>query len=433
MGVRDGLVRLAGGGAVVEERSAFPPGWLAQQFELMRYGGHIYAPTTTYGADEKPVLTGERAALASNGVVYGIFRTRADLFAQARFVWKRYGTGSRPTAADVFTDGGLSLLDHPAAILERCELDVACTGASYWTLDGGELRSLPAEHCTIVSGSDRHPDDPAVAWDSRKVGLIYQPPGTEPDVFTWDEIGAYIPEADPMARWRGISWLRPAMEDVHSDNGARRFLSKFFDNSATPNSVVTFPPEVMRETVEAFRDVFLQKHSGVDRAFRTAFLGGGADLKVVGSTLKDLDSEAVRTQVHKDIAAAAGVPIVAAGIEQGTYANSKEANRALADRKVRYLWSRAIDAFRPLLPAPANGELWIDVSGIAALQADALDDAQVMAQQAMTMRTLVDGGFVPASVIEAVTTGDMSRLQHSGLLSVQTQAPGAGNGGNDNG
>lgn len=423
MGLRDGLVRLAG--FEVQER-AFPPGWLANQLEVMRYAGSTYLPTTTWSPDESPLLSGERAALTSNGVVYGIFRTRADLFAQGRFVWKRYGTSSRPMAADVFSDGGLAVLDNPAGVLERCELDVACTGASYWVLDGGELRNLPAEYCTIVSGSDRYPADPALAWDARKVGLIYQPPGGEPEVWPWDEVGAYVPEADPSARWRGMSWLRPAMEDVAGDNGARRFLTRFFENSATPNSVVVFPPDVMRETVEAFRDVFVQKHQGLEQSFRTAFLGGGADLKVIGSSIKDLDTESVRTQVHKDIAASAGVPVVAAGIEQGTYANSKEANRALADRKVRYLWSRAVDAFRPLVAAPANGELWIDVSGVSALQADALDDASVMAQQAQTMRTLVDGGFVPSTVITAVTTGDMSKLVHSGLLSVQTQAPGTG-------
>jgi len=426
MGLRDGLVRLAGG-QVQQERAAFPPGWLVAQLEAMRFQSNSYlVSNSTLQRDEKPMLSGERPALLSNGVVYGIFRTRADLFAQARFVFKRYGSGSRPTAADTFTTLDLLPLERTSAILERCELDVACTGASFWVSDGGTLRNLPAEHVTIVSGSDRHPDDPALAWDARPVGVIYQPPNMDPEVWPWDEVGAYIPESDPAARWRGMSWLRPAMEDVAADNGARRFLTRFFEASATPNSVVVFPPDVMRETVEAFRDVFLQRHEGVERAFRTAFLGGGADLKVVGSHLKDLDSEAVRTQVHKDIASAAGVPIVAAGIEQGTYANSKEANRALADRKVRYLWSRAIDAFRPLIVAPANAELWIDVSGVSALQADALDDAQVMAQQAMTMRTLVDGGFVPESVIAAVTTGDMSRLVHSGLLSVQTQAPGAG-------
>lgn len=424
MGVRDGLVRLAGGG---QERS-FPPGWLAQQLSTMRYAGNVYAPSTTWGRDESPVLSGEREALSSNGVVYGIFRTRADLFAQARFVWRRAGAGPRPMAADTFVDAKLDVLARPAGILERCELDVACTGASFWVRDGAELRNLPAEHCTIVSGSDRHPSDPAVAWDARRVGLIYQPLGVEPEVWPWGEVGAYVPEADPSARWRGMSWLRPAMEDVAGDNGARRFLTRYFENSATPNSVVVFPADVMRETVEAFRDVFLSKHEGVERAFRTAFLGGGADLKVVGSTLKDLDSSSVRTQVHRDIAAAAGVPVVAAGIEQGTYANSKEANRALADRKVRYLWARAVDCFAPLVAAPTGGSLWVDVSGVAALQADALDDASVMAQQAQTMRTLVDGGFTPLSVIDAVTTGDMSRLTHSGLLSVQTQAPGSGGG-----
>ena len=131
------------------------------------------------------------------------------------------------------------LSTRTAAILERCELDVACTGASYWVSGGGMLRNLPAEFVTIVSGSDRHPEDPALAWDARPVGIIYGPPDMEPEVWPWAEVGAYVPESDPSARWRGMSWLRPAMEDVAADNGARRFLTRFFEASATPNSVAT--------------------------------------------------------------------------------------------------------------------------------------------------------------------------------------------------
>jgi hypothetical protein len=216
-----------------------------------------------------------------------------------------------------------------------------------------------------------------------------------------------------------MSWMRPVMEDVAADNGARRYLTQFYRNNATVNAAVVFPPEVQKETIEAFRDLFLQKHRGVDRAFRTAFLGGGADLRMIGSPLKDLDSEAIRTQVHKDIAASAGVPIVAAGIEQGTYANSKESNRQLADGKIRYLWEVAAETFAPVVAAPAGSRLCIDASEIAALQADAIDDSAVMAQQAQTMRTLVDGGFDPKSVTDAVTTGDMTKLVHTGNLSVQ--------------
>ena len=37
------------------------------------------------------------------------------------------------------------------------------------------------------------------------------------------------------------------------------------------------------------------------------------------------------------------------------------------------------------------------------------------------MRQLVDGGFDPTSVVDAVTTGDMTLLTHSGKLSVQLQ------------
>lgn len=425
MGIRDGLVRLGGGQA--QERG-LPPGWLAQQLELMRFNGSSYlVSNTSYGPNVSTPVTGAAAALVGNGIAYGVFRRRADLFAQGKFRFRRFGN-PRPTLADSFSTADLAPLQPERALFEACELAVATAGAAYFVRDGAALRRLPAEHCTIVLGSDRYPDDPAVAWDARKVGLIYAVPGSgvEPETWTWDEVIPYVPESDPQSPWRGMSWMRPAMEDIAADDGARRYLTRFFSNHATPNTAVVFPPDVQREVVEAFRDLFLERHQGVERSFRTAFLGGGADIKVIGSSLKDLDTEAVRQQVHKDIAAAAGVPIVAAGIEQGTYANSKESNRALADGKIRYLWATAAEAFSRAITVPAGSELYVETASISALQADSLDDAQVLAQQAMTMRTLVDGGFVPDSVIAAVTSGDMSKLVHSGLLSVQTQAPGAG-------
>jgi hypothetical protein len=57
-----------------------------------------------------------------------------------------------------------------------------------------------------------------------------------------------------------------------------------------------------------------------------------------------------------------------------------------------------------------------------------LDAAQIRRQDASTMRSLVDGGFDPASVVEAVTTNDMSRLVHTGNLSVQLRPVGEGEG-----
>ena len=38
---------------------------------------------------------------------------------------------------------------------------------------------------------------------------------------------------------------------------------------------------------------------------------------------------------------------------------------------------------------------------------------------------LLDGGFEPDSVVDAVSSGDWKRLSHTGKLSVQLQEPGA--------
>lgn len=424
------LIRAAVPGAAVTQARSLALPWPMQ--DMLRYGGHAYLlGNQSYGPNEEVRLAGERQALTSNGVVYGIFRARADLFSQARFVWKRYGAGVKPMASDVIRSHPLlAPLDYPASILEWCEIDVATTGNSYWVLDGQTLRRLPAEWVTIVIGSNLDVDDPQLAWDARPIGVIYKPPGrsaADAEVFTWAEVAHYCPEKDPDARFRGMSWLRPAMEDVISDNGARRFLTKFWENHATPNNVVTFDPDKDVDEIKEFRDMFLEKHQGADRAFRTAFLGGGADIKVIGSSLKDLDAGNIRKQVHFDIALAAGINPMAIGLMEVNYSNTREGNRSISDRKLRYLWMKAVDGFRPLIPKPQGFELWYDTSGVSALQADALDDAEVQQKQFTTMEIGIRAGFDPDTVAQAVTTGDTSKVigNHTNLVSVQLQPPGA--------
>jgi len=428
MGVRDGLVRLAGG--QLEERAAFPPGWLS---ELMRYQGNVYAlPTTTYGNESPSSITG--SAAYGSGVVFAVEQRRISLFRQASFAWKRYGAGPRPMAADLFRTSALAPLDNPGKLLARMLLDADLYGNAFAVMDGDTIRLLRPQWCSIVLGSQRQPADPEAAWDAVPIGLIYAPSGKpdQAETWAWDEVAHFAPAEDPDARWRGMSWMASVLAETANTQAYNLFLSKFWANGATPNSVITFPADVQRETVEAFRDVFMAKHAGVEQSFRTAFLGGGADLRVVGANLSDLAAKDISADQFARICAAGGVPPVIVTIVPGlesasTYANYSTAHRAFADLTIRPLWLEAVRALSKLLPSPANAELWYDVTGVSALQADALDDAQVMASQAQTMRTLVDGGFVPESVIAAITTGDMSRLQHSGLLSVQTQAPGAGN------
>jgi hypothetical protein len=51
------------------------------------------------------------------------------------------------------------------------------------------------------------------------------------------------------------------------------------------------------------------------------------------------------------------------------------------------------------------------------LQRDQKLDAETLETQAVTMRELLDAGFEADSVIEAVTSGDLTLLEHTGLVS----------------
>jgi hypothetical protein len=86
-----------------------------------------------------------------------------------------------------------------------------------------------------------------------------------------------------------------------------------------------------------------------------------------------------------------------------------------------------------IVSVPSDSRLWYDDRDIPFLQEDEKDDADIQQVQAATIRTLVDAGFTWESAVQAVTNGDMKMLSHTGLFSVQLQAPGAGQASTDQG
>src|SRR5205814_6556994 len=75
-----------------------------------------------------------------------------------------------------------------------------------------------------------------------------------------------------------------------------------------------------------------------------------------------------------------------------------------------------------ILTAPPGGaDLWYDADGIPFLQQDATDAANIQTVKSGTMRQLIDAGFDPSSVIDAVNNDDLNMLVHTGLYSVQLQ------------
>ena len=77
-----------------------------------------------------------------------------------------------------------------------------------------------------------------------------------------------------------------------------------------------------------------------------------------------------------------------------------------------------------MTPPDAGSRLWYDDSQVSFFQEDVTDEAQIRQMNAATIKSLLDAGFTPETVVPAVQTGDFSKLKHSGLYSVQLQPPG---------
>lgn len=165
-------------------------------------------------------------------------------------------------------------------------------------------------------------------------------------------------------------------------------------------------------------------------AYKTLFLGGGADPTVLGSDFKQLDFSVTQGKAESRLASAAGVPPSWVGFSEGLQGsalnagNFTAARRRLSDGTLQHLWMNAATSLQTLATPPDRGAtLWFATRSIPFLHMDASDEATVQNQEANTIVALVKDGFIPESVIDAVTNGDWTRLRHTGFTSVQLQPP----------
>jgi hypothetical protein len=176
-------------------------------------------------------------------------------------------------------------------------------------------------------------------------------------------------------------------------------------------------------------DKYRAKNEGVGNAYRTQFFTAGTTVEVVGKDLQQLDFKVTTGAGETRIAAAAGVPPVVVGLSEGLQGSSLNAGnftasmRRFADLTGRPWWASAFASLATIVKPPSDSELFYDDRYIPALKDDIKDAAEVQALNAQAVRQYVDAGFEPDSVVDAINAGDLKRLKHSGLYSVQLQLP----------
>jgi len=391
-------------------------------------------------------------ALKGSGIVFSCIQKRWQVFSQARFLWRRFDQG-RPQ--DLFGSSELDLLENPwpngttGELLTLAEIDASLAGNFYATTcsadgtigrasrgkAGRRIVRMRPDWTTLVLDA---PSGDLYGLDARVVAAIYEPrsifAGTSHQSVTLlpEEFMQYSPIPDPIARYRGMSWLTPILREIESDTATTLHKLKFFENAATPALVVkgikAATPGQFQKIVDEMEDA----HAGSTNAFKTLYLAEGADAAPLAFNLKDMDFKQIQGAGEVRVATAAGVPSVILGNTEGlagsslNQGNFAAARRLFADTTVTDLWNKASPAFQTLVTPPGNGaSLWYDYRDIPFLREDAKDDAEIRAANAQALRQLLDAGYKPDAAVDYLRTGDLKKLigGHSGLFSVQLQPP----------
>jgi hypothetical protein len=378
-------------------------------------------------------------AYKANGIVFACMLTRMLVFSEARFQFRRLILG-RP--GSLYGTSALRSLEQPwingttGDLLTRMIQDVDLAGNFYGVRrPGNRIRRMRPDWVTIMLGSNSDESIDRYDIDAEVIGYLYHPGGPglrrDPEVFLPQQVAHWAPIPDPLAAYRGMSWITPVVRDILGDQAAATHKLKFFENGATANVAVQFgenvkDPDAFGRWVEAFEN----QHKGVGDAYKKLYLAAGAEAKVIGADMKQIDFKEVIGKGETRIAAASGVPPVIVGLSEGleasTYSNYAQARRAFADRTMRPLWRSAAASLAPLISVPAGSELWYDDRDIPFLQEDVKDEAEIHHTNANSIKQLVEAGYEPDSVIRAIDAGDLTLLKHTGLYSVQLQEPGSG-------
>jgi hypothetical protein len=415
---------------------------------VLNYQGWGYRPTPnfTLGQDHEEIIQNFSGfisgAYRSNGVVWACMQARALTFAEAVFKFQRLNA-SRP--GDLFGTQALASLETPwrgattVDLLKRMSFDADLCGTAYVALGppikpGGPrtLRRLRPDWTTVIGGSQSRPESqrPLDEYDVQPIGYLYHPGGRrygeKPQTFLAEDVAVFTPWGlDPEAALVGSSPLAPIVEEIMGDKSMNVHKRMFFENGATANLLVTLPEAVQPSQFRQWIDVFEGEHEGVMNAYRTIYLGAGADAKAIGANLDQVSFKEIQGKGETRICSAFRVePIIigsSEGLEAATYSNYGQALRAFADLTARPWWRDAAGSLSPLIQIPAGARLWYDSRDIAFLRADATDTAEIQVKQATAAKLLVDAGFTPETVASSLAANDIGLLEHSGLTSVQLQ------------
>ncbi|MES2904052.1 MAG: phage portal protein [Pseudomonadota bacterium] len=164
----------------------------------------------------------------------------------------------------------------------------------------------------------------------------------------------HIRSLNPDSDVYGLGCLEAATPAASIHNRASRWNKALLDNAARPSGALSYEPadgaSLSAAQYDALKVQIAEQFAGAGNAGRPLLLDGGMKWLPMALTPADMDFVALKEAAARDIALAFGVPPVLVGLPgDSTYANAREAGRALMRLTVLPLAGKILGALGELL------------------------------------------------------------------------------------
>lgn len=282
---------------------------------------------------------------------------------QAQFdeVYRRNPVGQRAVRLVAGMLGSLTIDGDERAVelvsadglLEAIAANLMLHGNAYAQLiaDG---RDIPVELCLL------RPERVSVISDDRgwPVAYLYRAGGQAVRIERVDALErrqvAHLKALHPRDDHYGMGCIEAAIPAASVHNRASRWNKALLDNAARPSGALSYEPAdgslLSAEQFRRLKDELSTEFSGSGNAGRPLLLEGGLKWQALSLTPADMDFVALKEGAARDIALAFGVPPVLVGLPgDATYANAREAGRALYRQTILPMAGRILSALSTML------------------------------------------------------------------------------------
>jgi HK97 family phage portal protein len=188
------------------------------------------------------------------------------------------------------------------------------------------------------------------------------------DTLTGQADVLHVKSFHPLDDWYGQSPLEAASMAIDQHNAASAWNQSLLQNAARPSGALVYAPKegpasLTDDQYTRLKTELTEQIEGATNAGRPLLLEGGLEWKAMSLSPSDMDWQAGRNAVAREIALAFGVPPQLIGLPDAqTYSNYKEARLAFYEDTVLPLVGHLRDALNVWLSPMFGDDLRLDIN-----------------------------------------------------------------------